>query len=68
VLRRGIHKGLQVVEQWNSANGFVFYGKDAKLTGDREDQEASMLTLHLLQAVLVDSNTIFLQRILEDPA
>ena len=67
-LRREIHEGLQVVEQWNSANGFVFYGKDAELTGDREDQETSMLALHLLQAALVHLNTIFLQRILEDPA
>ncbi len=67
-LRREIHEGLQVVEQWNSANGFVFYGKDAELTGDREDQETSMLALHLLQAALVHINTIFLQRILEDPA
>jgi Tn3 transposase DDE domain len=46
----------------------VFYGKDAELTGDREDQETSMLVLHLLQAVLVHINTIFLQRILADPA
>jgi len=53
---------------WNSANGFVFYGKDAELTGDREDQETSMPALHLLQAALVHLNTIFLQRILEDPA
>ena len=67
-LRREIHEGLQVVEQWNSANGFVFYGKDAELTGDREDQETSMLALHLLQAALMHLNTIFLQRILEDPA
>jgi TnpA family transposase len=66
-LRREVHAGLQVVEQWNSANGFVFYGKDAELTGDREDQETSMLALHLLQAALVHINTIFLQRILEDP-
>jgi hypothetical protein len=40
---------------------------DAELTGDREDQETSMLALHLLQAALVHINTIFLQRILEDP-
>jgi TnpA family transposase len=68
-LRREIHEGLQVVENWNSANGYIFYGKDAELTGaDREDQEVSMLALHLLQAALVHINTIFLQRVLEDPA
>jgi TnpA family transposase len=32
-LRREIHGGLQVVEQWNSGNGIVFYGKDGDLTG-----------------------------------
>ena len=68
-LRREIHTGLQVVEQWNSGNGFIFYGKDAELTGpDRDDQEASMLALHLLQAALVHINTLFLQRVLADPA
>src|SRR3954462_1093139 len=42
-LRREIHEGLQVVEQWNSANTAIFYGKDAELTGaDRESQEISM--------------------------
>jgi len=43
-LRRQIHGGLQVVEQWNSANTVIFYGKDATLTGaDREHTETSML-------------------------
>jgi TnpA family transposase len=32
-LRREIHEGLQVIEQWNSANGALFYGKDGDLTG-----------------------------------
>jgi hypothetical protein len=32
-LRREIHEGLQVVEQWNSANGYIFHGKDGELTG-----------------------------------
>lgn len=67
-LRREIHEGLQVVEQWNSANTVVFYGKDAELTGaDREHQETSMLALHLLQSALVFVNTLLLQRILDDP-
>lgn len=26
-LRREIHEGLNVIENWNSANGFIFYGK-----------------------------------------
>jgi TnpA family transposase len=68
-LRREIHEGLQVVEQWNSANGALYYGKDGDLAGpDREHQEASMLALHLLQSALVHINTILLQRVLKDPA
>jgi TnpA family transposase len=68
-LRREIHEGLQVVENWNSANATLFYGKDGQLTGaDREHQEVSMLALHLLQAALVHINTLLIQRILAEPA
>jgi TnpA family transposase len=64
-LRREIHEGLQVVENWNSANTVLCYGKASELTGaDREDQEVTMLALHLLQSALVLINTIFLQRVL----
>lgn len=53
-LRREINDGLQVVENWNSANHDLFYGKDGDLTGsDKESQEVSMLALHLLQSALV---------------
>lgn len=67
-LRREIHEGLQVVENWNSGNENFFYGKEGDLVGsDREHQEVSMLALHLLQSALVHLNTILLQRVLEEP-
>lgn len=66
-LRREVHEGLQVIENWNSANGVICYGKDAELTGaDRESQEVTMLALHLLQSTLVYVNTLLLQRVLDD--
>ncbi len=66
-LRREINDGLQVVENWNSANDVIFYGKDSELTGaDRASQELSVLALHLLQSALVFLNTLLLQRILTD--
>jgi len=68
-LRREIHEGLQVVETWNSANGELFYGKNKDLTGpDREEQEISMLSLHLLQSALVHVNTMLVERVLSEPA
>jgi len=68
-LRREVHDGLQVVENWNGANGALFYGKDGDLTGaDREHQEVSMLALHLLQSALVHVNTLLIQRVLDEPA
>lgn len=67
-LRREIHGGLQVVENWNSGNTVIFYGKDGDLTGpDREHAEVSMLALHLLQSALVHVNTLLLQAVLEVP-
>ncbi|GAA3796502.1 Tn3 family transposase [Streptomyces chiangmaiensis] len=68
-LRREIHGGLQVVENWNSANTVLHYGKGGALTGpDKEHAETSMLALHLLQSSLVHINTLLLQRVLAEPA
>jgi TnpA family transposase len=68
-LRREIHEGLNVVENWNSTNGFIFYGKSGEIATNRlDDQEVSVLSLHLLQACLVYINTLMLQDILAEPA
>src|SRR6266511_2952819 len=67
-LRREIHEGLNVVENWNSANDFILFGKGGDLaTNRREDQEVSMLALHLLQISLVYVNTLMIQDVLRDP-
>ena len=34
-LRREIHEGLNVVETWNSANGFIFFGKGGEVASNR---------------------------------
>lgn len=67
-LRREIHGGLQVVQDWNSANTVLHYGKDGALTGpDKEHAETSMLALHLPQSGLVRINTLLLQQVLAEP-
>ena len=66
--RREIHQGLNVVENWNSANGFVFFGKGGEIATNRvTDQETSALALHLVQASLVYINTRMVQSVLADP-
>jgi TnpA family transposase len=64
-LRQEIHEGLNTVERWNGVNGFIFYGKGGDIaTNSRDDQEISMLCLHLLQICLVYINTLMIQHIL----
>lgn len=68
-LRREIHEGLNVVENWNSANDFIFYGERGEFATNRvEDQELGVLSLHLLQVCLVYVNTLFIQEVLAEPA
>ena len=67
--RREINAGLNVVENWNGAQGFIFFGKGGEIASNRlEDQELSVLALHLLQNCLIYVNTLMLQRILTEPA
>jgi len=64
-IRREVQDGLQVVENWNSANSFIFYGKSGEIaTNRRDDQEVSVLCLHLLQICLVYINTLMIQQVL----
>jgi len=52
----------------NSANSDLFYGKAGTIPGsDKENQETSMLALHLLQSALVFVNTLLVQSILKEP-
>jgi TnpA family transposase len=53
-LRQEIHAGLNVVENWNSANSFIFSGKSGEIaSNNRADQEIALLSLHLLQMYVV---------------
>ncbi len=66
-LCREINEGLNVVENWNSANSFIFYGKGGEIATNRlEDQELAVLSLHLLQICLVYINTLMIQQILSN--
>lgn len=67
-LRREINEGLNVVEQWNGANSFIFYGKNSEVASNRlDEQELSVLCLHLLQMCLVYVNTLMIQKVLAEP-
>lgn len=66
-LRREINEGLNVVENWNSANGFIRYGNHGDIpSNNHDDQEVAALCLHLLQSVLVYINTLMIQDVLAD--
>ncbi len=68
-LRREIHEGLNVIENWNSVNSFIHFGQQSKiLSNNLEDQELSMLCLHLLQVSLIYVNTLMLQEVLSESA
>ena len=67
-LRHEIQEGLNVIENWHSANRFIFYGNNAELSAaNLVGQEISALCLHLLQNSLVYINTLMLQHVLAQP-
>ncbi len=67
-VRREVQAGLNVVENWNSANSFILYGRQGELSSnDVNAQEITMLSMHLLQACLVYVNTLMMQEVLAEP-
>ena len=67
-LRREIHEGLQVVENWNATNDFIFYGQGREFgTNKPEEMEVAMLCLHLVQISMVYINTLLIQELLSEP-
>ena len=64
-LRIEVNEGLNIVERLNSVMDFIFYGKLGHIaTNNTEDQELSVLCLHLLQVSMVYINTLIIQQIL----
>ncbi|NES64070.1 MAG: Tn3 family transposase [Okeania sp. SIO2D1] len=68
-LRREINAGLNVVENWNSTNNFIFYGYSGEMaTNQPSEQLLAVLSLHLLQVCLIYINTLMLQQVLSSPS
>ena len=66
-VRREVQEGLNVIENWNGANGFIMYGQQGELTSNSVDsQEITMLSMHLLQSCLVYVNTLMVQEVLAE--
>jgi TnpA family transposase len=67
-LRIDINEALNVVERVNGIMGFIFYGRLGEIsTNNTNDQELSLLCLHLLQVCMVYINTILIQTALSNP-
>jgi len=67
-LRIEINEALNVVERVNSLMKFIFYGNYGEISTNREqDQELSLLCLHLLQVCMCYITTILIQTTLSDP-
>ncbi|NDE19587.1 MAG: hypothetical protein EB000_03990 [Alphaproteobacteria bacterium] len=61
-----VEEALNVIENWNSGNNFIFFGKRGIISSnDETDQELSILCLHLLQSSLVYINTLMQQQVLK---
>lgn len=67
-LRIQINETLNVVERFNGMMEFIFHGKQGEIsTNDKEDQELSILCLHLVQVCISYMNTLMIQEVLNNP-
>jgi Tn3 transposase DDE domain len=67
-LQREINAGLNVVENYNGVNDYIFFGKSGELSSNRrEEQEISMTCLQILQSCLGYINTLMIQDTLAGP-
>ncbi len=56
------------MENYNGVNDYIFFGKAGELSSNRrEEQELSILCLHILQSSLGFINTLMLQDVLAGP-
>ncbi len=57
---------MNVIEPWNNVNDFIRFGKGGEFaTNQLDEQEISMLALHLLQICMVYINPLMIQRVLD---
>src|SRR5699024_4075004 len=62
-----IQEGLNVVENWNSAIEFIFFGHNGEIQKNQvEDQEVAVRSLQLLQNCLVYINTLKIQKTMNE--
>lgn len=65
--QREINSGLNVMESWNGANSQIHYGKAGDIASNRRDeQEMTVLCLHITQAAMSHINTLMIQDVLAD--
>lgn len=66
-MRYEVNEGLNIVERWNGANDFIYYGRQGIFaTNSRQQQEISTLCLQLLQNCLMLINTLLVERTIEE--
>lgn len=66
-MRQEIQEGLNVVENWNSAIEFIFFGNNGEIQKNQvEDQEIAVRSLQLLQNCLVYINTLKIQKAMKE--